>query len=775
MPSTHLRSCVFQLTIKSNQYQFRLDRLQNEKSELEKHSLSIEISNMQDTIETLTGNIDENQKYLQEIKSKSDLQRRNIKHLNECLHEERSQQQNCQGKITSLKMLQQHAMGKDNNIVVEWLEKRTLSNVTRLAEHLEVSPAWVHAVEIVLGVYLEAICIERDDDILQHLNELENETLAIMYPGGQMNIQAEKNKGIRLSDQVKSGWNVQGLLNGIYCAENLEDALIICKRLENHESVITIDGLWMGADWLSLNRTSDEKMGVLSREKELLYLKKQNNKHLSKIASVTGQLEQYEKSQEETDHSYEQHRSREQTLLSELSEIKSLLSIKVARRDHINQRLQQLHEELKEIIDNEQKVKAFTANATANQQSAIVAVTELEPQSRTLADINFRLAKKIDEIILCASDCRDQTRSLQSRLENLRSSELFTKKQLQRLESQQDGDILRSNALHKKLADSSEPLQNYLREREKLLEQRTKLEQQLKIERSNLVKIEQLTKGLAEKRVDLERKLEVARDKLEKIRIEGQTSKVRAQSLIEQLTETGVQVTAVIESLPDDADESGWSESLEDLSSKIDRLGSINLAAIEEHEEQTQRLEYLNDQHDDLIQSLETLEKAIAKIDQETKSRFKTTFEQINAGLQVKFPKLFGGGHATLELSEQNLLQAGVNVIAQPPGKKNSSIHLLSGGEKALTAVALVFSIFELNPAPFCLLDEVDAPLDDANVGRFTQLIKEMSETVQFIFITHNKVTMEVAKHLTGVTMNEPGVSRLVSVDIDEAMNMAVG
>ena len=182
---------------------------------------------------------------------------------------------------------------------------------------------------------------------------------------------------------------------------------------------------------------------------------------------------------------------------------------------------------------------------------------------------------------------------------------------------------------------------------------------------------------------------------------------------------------------------------------------------------------YLDAQYADVTESLNTLENAIRKIDRETRTRFKETFDRVNSGLQDKFPQLFGGGHAYLQLTGEDLLDTGVTVMARPPGKRNSSIQLLSGGEKALTAVALVFAIFELNPAPFCMLDEVDAPLDDANVGRFCTMVKSMSERVQFIFITHNKITMEIANQLTGVTMYEPGVSRLVSVDIDQAAEMA--
>ena len=210
-----------------------------------------------------------------------------------------------------------------------------------------------------------------------------------------------------------------------------------------------------------------------------------------------------------------------------------------------------------------------------------------------------------------------------------------------------------------------------------------------------------------------------------------------------------------------------------DVEGKIERLGQVNLAAIDEFKEQSERKEYLDKQFADLTEALNALESAIRKIDRETRERFQDTFDKVNAGLGAKFPRLFGGGNAYLELTGEDVLESGVAVMARPPGKRNSTISQLSGGEKALTAVALVFSIFDLNPAPFCLLDEVDAPLDEHNVGRFCDIVREMSERVQFVFITHNKITMELASQLVGVTMNEPGVSRLVSVDVDEALRLA--
>jgi len=249
--------------------------------------------------------------------------------------------------------------------------------------------------------------------------------------------------------------------------------------------------------------------------------------------------------------------------------------------------------------------------------------------------------------------------------------------------------------------------------------------------------------------------------------------RVRREGFAEQLAQTEFAYDTLIDEIDESASIDGWEEKLEKQRRRIDRLGPINLAAIDEFKEQSERKEYLDAQLEDLNSALATLEGAIRKIDKETRSRFRETYANVNIGFQRLFPKLFGGGHAYLELTGDDLLSAGVTVMARPPGKRNSTIHLLSGGEKALTAVALVFAIFELNPAPFCLLDEVDAPLDDANVGRFCDIVREMADKVQFVFITHNKVTMEMSRQLTGVTMQEPGVSRLVSVDLDEAVKMA--
>jgi chromosome segregation protein len=292
--------------------------------------------------------------------------------------------------------------------------------------------------------------------------------------------------------------------------------------------------------------------------------------------------------------------------------------------------------------------------------------------------------------------------------------------------------------------------------------------------RSELEVLEQNVVELTTQRSGLEQKVTQSREHLEQARINQQACQVRRQTVMEQLEELDEIAESLLPTLPENASISNWEQATEQIKIRIDRLGTVNLAAIEEVQAQSERLDFLNQQYNDLQESLDSLEQAINKIDNESKARFKETFDNINQGLQDKFPRLFGGGRARLDLTDNDLLTAGVKIMAQPPGKRNSSIHLLSGGEKALTAVALVFSIFELNPAPFCLLDEVDAPLDDANVGRFGEMLQEMSKSVQFMVISHNKATMEICQQMIGVTMKEAGVSRVVAVDIDEAVEMAV-
>ena len=311
---------------------------------------------------------------------------------------------------------------------------------------------------------------------------------------------------------------------------------------------------------------------------------------------------------------------------------------------------------------------------------------------------------------------------------------------------------------------------NIRKKLESLLNKSLDSESELNLLRKETEDSQSQLRNLEIDRTNINSKVNQSRDELDQYKLKEKELDVRTESLNEQLQDSSYSNEELESFSSNLKSEKDLHDELEKILKSIDRLGPINLAASSEYEIETERKDKLDSQFDDLNRALETLTGAIKQIDDESKIRFNETFEKVNLGLQKHFPKLFEGGKAYLELENNDALEGGVFVMARPPGKRNSNIHLLSGGEKALTAVALLFSIFELNPAPFCLLDEVDAPLDDNNVGKFCQIVKEMSSTVQFVVITHNKTTMELTKQLIGVTMSEPGVSRLVSVDLDEAV-----
>ena len=332
---------------------------------------------------------------------------------------------------------------------------------------------------------------------------------------------------------------------------------------------------------------------------------------------------------------------------------------------------------------------------------------------------------------------------------------------------------VRRGEIANQLTSGGDPLGDLERERQACLGQRLLVDRQLVEARQALQEQDGELRRLEQERHRFEQSLGEHREQVAALRLGEQEHRLHALSLDAAIVEAGFEAQALFDALPAEADAARWQGDLAELEQKIRRLEPVNLAAIQEYDEQSQRKTYLDAQLADLTTALETLEGAIRKIDKETRARFKETFDRVNTGVQELFPRLFGGGHAHLELTGDDLLSTGVTIMARPPGKRVSSISLLSGGEKAMTAVAMVFSIFRLNPAPFCLLDEVDAPLDEANVGRFSALVDEMSAQVQFIFVTHNKATMEAARQLCGVTMREPGVSRLVQVDLAEATRLA--
>ncbi|GAB4254336.1 MAG: chromosome segregation protein SMC [Methylomicrobium sp.] len=763
---------IRQLDAQNRQLQARLDKLRSERQDLQAGDLAESIALLTETVDTLEAQRDDMHGQLESLLARIQEQRRQLKQYNEDLHTLRAELQGVDGKIASLELLQQHAMGKDNKHLAGWLERTQLMGNKRLAELLDVENGWERALETVLGAYLEAICVDDAEDFFSDLQALTEDSVTL-FETREFDVSVEHKPLPLLLDKVQAPYALQGLLSGVYCADDLHSAHAHESTLRPYESIVTPDGDWLGCGWVRVTRSKDSKTGVLQREKELRSLKRRRAELHDEIAALEQQLESAEQALKDAEARRETWQREEKALVSELSAKSAELSAQSAHQEQQQRRLAQVGREIDEIASETTESAEQQAEAELKLQEAEVKLQNYDIQREALEETNRTLQGRLQAVETRVSEIKQQIFGYQSQIESLRSSEVLTIKQIERLEAQNRQAQERVDELRSKLEEAAAPLDDEKQSLDRCRIDKENLEKALKTARQSLEESEKKIGEWSETHARLARDLERQKNNLDRLRFEQQECRVRQQTVAEQLHEQEANPQQIVEQLPDEAEESIWKSKVDVLVAQIEKLGAINLSAIEEFQVQSERMKFLDDQHADLSEALDTLVHAINKIDKESRQRFKETFDKINSGLQNKFPKLFGGGQAYLELTADDVLEAGVNIIARPPGKRNSSIHLLSGGEKALTAVALVFSIFDLNPAPFCLLDEVDAPLDDANVGRFSKMVEEMSEAVQFLFISHNKVTMEIAKQLAGVTMKEPGVSRMVAVDIEEAMSLA--
>ncbi|MCW8942382.1 MAG: chromosome segregation protein SMC, partial [Gammaproteobacteria bacterium] len=647
----------------------------------------------------------------------------------------------------------------------------------RFAEQLEVRDGWELAVETVLGDTLEAVCVDDIEQYSSALNSLEKSNISLIETG-KSGSTAEPTTGMLL-EQVSSAVELSPFIDGIRCTETLDEALKLRHSLTRGESIITKDGIWLGSNWLRISRDNDASTGVLARENSIRELQQRLAEMEAKAAKINEELTSLRGNLQDK----EQQREEIQTVLnsihSRLNEIRAQITARESRHEHITSRGKDLDVELDDIQSLINSAEADIDSATKNRNEALENAEKMETDRRALQAQREQLQQELQQHRSSLQQHREQAHQLAIRVEGLKTRLSGLQHNIQRMEQAQTAQLQRKKELEVLLSQSNEPTEQLEAELKVLLEQRLSTEEALTEARHKVENINHTLRTLEQHRSEFEQRSQSVRSKLEKLRLDSQETRVRSKTTLEQLEQTGFELEAVLETLKQlETDENpatskNWESRLAEVAQKISRLGPINLAAIDEYKEQLQRKEYLDEQDRDVTAALEILEQAIAKIDKETRTRFKDTYDHVNSRIKEMFPRLFGGGTAYLEMTGDDLLSTGVAIMARPPGKRISNIHLMSGGEKALTAVALVFAIFELNPAPFCMLDEVDAPLDEANVGRFCQLVKEMSSRVQFIFITHNKTTMEISEHLSGVTMRESGVSRLVSVDVAEAATMA--
>ena len=681
----------------------------------------------------------------------------------------RKQAQAARGRLSGLETLQAAALGQEQGRAMDWLRSHGLSDATRVGEALRVEGGWETAVEVALGQLIEGVLVDEPGRLAADLGGLAEGRLALVDGASD----GASFAATSLASYVQGPAAIRRLLARVHVAEDLDAGVRLLPSLPEGDVVISRGGERLGAGWVQVVRASAGTQGALVREREIQSLREEIESLVTRerelealLVELRDQLLAAEQQREDAQRQlYMAHRT--------ASELGGQLQSQQGKVDAARTRIDRIDAELAQLGETLESAREQSRLARSNQEDAVVRMSELEDVREELENERRRLTEMRDAARNAAREARDAAHALALTVESQRAQLAGLTQALERMTGQRGQLDSRLGELSEQLADGDAPVRELEEQRQVALEQRVLAEQKLTAARTALDGIDHELRGFELIRQQRDEQALQQREAIGQRRLELQALTLKAEQLTVAVAEAGFALDEVTATLTEDMEPQAWERTVAELDARLRRLEPVNLAAIQEHAEAAQRKEYLDAQNTDLTTALETLEDAIRKIDRETRGRFKDTFDRVNSGMQELYPRLFGGGHAYLELTGDDLLDTGVAIMARPPGKRVSNISLLSGGEKAMTAVALVFAIFRLNPAPFCLLDEVDAPLDEANVGRFTAMVNEMSEQVQFLFVTHNKVTMEAAKQLMGVTMREPGVSRLVSVDLAEAARLA--
>ncbi len=677
-----------------------------------------------------------------------------------------------EAKLSALKQLQQQ-IDTDQKLK-NWLEHRQLDKLPRLWQTIRIESGWEDALEAVLRERLNALALTALDETAAW-NDAPPGKLAVFAADGARTPDTQVVNGLRPLAQFVQCQDAQAApvvadwLAGIYAADSMADALAQRSQLPAGAWLVTPQGHLVGAHSVLFHAADSQLHGVLARQREIETLQQQ----AQQAAQALEQGKQQAADAENAYHAIEGRIAPLRSAGSELQQRQHTLQMQVLKLTQANERSHerntQITNELQELSDqsaNEQRQRDEIAERMEVMRTAMAteqAAAEQARQHATTQEASLR-------------EQRERAQKAQHELQEARFYAKTCTEKITDLEHnlRQTGASLAQ--LEQTLAQSREELTHIDDAASKLqlqdaLQQRQTCEQALAEARNALEHATVELNRLDQERMLCEQKLQPLREKASELTLKEQEARINYEQWAEQLQ--GVDEATLLPLLETmNARPSALQGELTRLNDGIAALGAVNLAALEELQAAQERKAYLDAQAKDLTEAMETLEGAIRRIDKESRDLLMATYEEVNRHLSEMFPVLFGGGEARLVLTGEEILDSGVQVMAQPPGKKNSTIHLLSGGEKALTAIALVFSLFQLNPAPFCLLDEVDAPLDDTNTERLCKLIQKMAQQTQFVFISHNKITMELAQQLVGVTMQERGVSHVVAVDIEEALRM---
>ncbi|MAJ79891.1 MAG: chromosome segregation protein SMC [Porticoccaceae bacterium] len=672
------------------------------------------------------------------------------------------------GRSTALEALQSSLDGSEKK--QKWLLQSGWY-YSHFADSLRVSEGWEEAVEIVLGGHLQGLIVSSFEDKTDHLKKFDSGEISLIDSNVRLEEQTSQRINLpRLSGFIQCDYSVSVAAN-VFAAEHLKEALSFQSDLRSFESIVTKDGIWLGSNWVRVERNVNKSQGFFKRKSELNKIGAQVKELNTQIKLLSGNRQTLVEAIEIADLNQKENITKIKTQQDKISEMRSELSALEVKFYQYADRGKRAAEELSEVealLDDDQKALAVAKEVLA---IAIDRVKLDEKEGYEFQENRARLQtevsgyrKELGEKQLLLTELRLKIKALEIRRNTI---EELT----ERLESQVKRLKTRKTEIEKVSAnDLSVPQMQ--QELQRLLKNRVLAEQDYKDAKLAMSSSEEKRIEVEQMRVTINTQINSMRENLENARLSGRESITLQRTLGEQISSDPTKLNELVQNVDAGIDSTSLVAELDVLEAKIGRLGSINLAAIEEYKIESERKDYLDRQNNELVAALETLNEAIRKINQATKARFKETFDSINNYICELFPKLFGGGEAYMQLSGNDLLEAGVVLMAKPPGKRNSTIQSLSGGEKALAAITMVFAIFKLNPSPFCILDEVDAPLDDLNVNRYLGLVKEMSPKVQFIMITHNKISMQAAESLLGVTMSEAGVSRLVSVGINQESNL---
>ena len=675
------------------------------------------------------------------------------------------------GQLASLRLLLAEAEQDAPDLPADWQAEVD----QKLVDAMQVDPQWEVAVEHVLQDWLGGYLLGQMPD--QNVGQLiAARGLTLFVPQQHQNSTKPINTHPSLVDKVTVPFGLQGLLAHVFLADNWHEANDLLASLPIYASVILPDGLWIGHGWVRTPPREGSVTGVLGRKQQVQALSTQEAalRAHQKITQDTltqarEETVELEKTLTQTREAQQQGQHQAQQKQQALALLQQQSQQGLAQQQNLQQRIQQQTQRLEDSDEEIALLQEQLGEHELALESTQLNLPDLEVDKES---VETQLGQVRHEF----SQKQQQVMQLQARKDSVLAQITSLGRSVERLHEQRaqwrdkQTEIESRDGSQQQLDDGSE--KSLAEQLERLLTLRVEAETKMEQGRRGINQLEQVMRQLEKQQLQQDNEIQQADRVLQDERLIERELEVNAEHIKKLMIEQNVLVEKLAEILPETIDQEQLSRLLEQCQNRIKRLGAINLVAIEEYKLQQERKAFLDLQHDEVIDALDSLEQAMQKIDKETRARFKQTFDTVNESLGSLFPKVFGGGRASLELTDDDMLSTGVTIMAQPPGKRNSSIHLLSGGEKALTAIALVFSIFQLNPSPFCMLDEVDAPLDDANVERYARLVKEMSAQVQFIYISHNKIAMEMATQLLGVTMQEAGVSRVVTVDVDQAINM---